>query len=78
MSKYIIGNTSSLPEISSSSSESFLSILFNKPWKIAIYIAVVILIINIIIFVLRRYTKLLDYPIFDKVFSALPWLRGRQ
>lgn len=79
MSKYVISGTSALPEISLPSSKdtsnSFFNVLFNKPWKIILYVIVVILIINVIVFLIRRYTSLLDYPAFDKIFSVLPWLR---
>lgn len=79
MSKYSIGNASSLPDISSQSSgvtsDSFLSGLFQKPWNILCYAFIVIFIINIVVFLLRRYTTLLDYPIFEKILSVVPWLR---
>lgn len=80
MSKYIIGNTSSLPEISSpptngTSNSSFVGSLLQKPWTIVLYVLVLILVINIVVFLLRHYTSLLDYPIFDKLFSLFPWLK---
>lgn len=78
MSKYMIGNTSSLPEISplpNGGSTSFLHTLFHKPWTIVCYTLVVVLIINIVVFVLRRYTSLLDSPMFEKIFSVFPWLK---
>lgn len=79
MSKYNISNNSSLPEItlpsSKGTSDSIFNVFLPKPWNIVLYVVTVILIINLITFLLRRYTTLLDYPIFDKIFNVIPWLK---
>lgn len=76
MSKYVIGNTSSLPEISiSGEKDSIFSFLFKRPWNYAFYTFIAVLVLNILLFFVRRYTTFLDGNRLNSFFNRIPWLK---